>query len=80
MFGYSLIKTTELDRLKKNDITLYQLHTYSYWFSGFPLVYDLLRKFAKGEVHSCSVSGIRYDFGRKQGLDDYGKPLSQDAK
>jgi hypothetical protein len=76
MFGYTLIKKSELKKLQEESSKYLSLVSYGYWFSGFRPFYKVLEKFIKGEVGSHSVWEIREELARSLGTDRYGRPLN----
>jgi hypothetical protein len=76
MFGYTLIKKSELKKLQEESSKYLSLVSYGYWFSGFRDFYKVLEKFIKGEVGSHNVWEIREELARSLGTDRYGRPLN----
>jgi hypothetical protein len=76
MFGYTIIKKSELKKLQEESSKYLNLVSYGYWFSGFRPFYKVLEKFIKGEVGSHNVWEIREELARSLGTDRYGRPLN----
>lgn len=65
MFGYVLIHENHLsDLLKKRDIWN-MLATNYYWFHETPIIRDLLKRFANGEINHFNVEVVRDELANK---------------
>jgi hypothetical protein len=76
MFGYTIIKKSELKKLREESSKYLNLVSYGYWFSEFRPFYEILEKFIKGEVGSHNVWGIREELAKSLGTDRYERPLN----
>jgi hypothetical protein len=88
MFGYTLIKKSELEKLQEESskyLILKKSQEESskylsivccgYWFSGFQDFYKVINKFIKGEVGSHNFWEIREELFRSLGIDRYLRPF-----
>ena len=80
IFGYTLIKKSELERLRKSDQRLYTMGILTYWFSGWTHVYDLLHSFATGKINHVNIDGVREEFAKKMGTDRWGNTINKDEE
>lgn len=80
IFGYTMVKTEHLESLKKKSIVCDNLCRYSYWFNGDKRIAELLYKFCRGEVHGCSIEGIRRDFFKSFNRDEWGRRINPEVK
>lgn len=80
MFGLTLIRKERLAQLEETERQAHSIIFYTDWFSGWPDILWLLKKFRAGEVYNSSVWGIRSEFAKKMGTDDWGKPSAEARK
>lgn len=73
MFGYMIIKKEDFDRIYKLASRQIQFGHYYYWFSGFEPLYNLLLKFAKGEVNQSNIWEVRDAYAKAMDTDRYGR-------
>jgi hypothetical protein len=73
MFGYTIIKKSELKKLQEESSKYLNLVSYGCWFYEFRPFYKVLEKFIKGEVGSHNVREIKEEFARSLEIDFCGR-------
>lgn len=71
MFGYSIIKTEKLERLKAIEERAYMAHR---WLSGFKDL-DIIWDWIFGKSRHSYTDAMRSEYAKIRNTTEYGKPL-----
>lgn len=71
MFGYTIIKKTELEMYKNYYNRQCWMGSQRYWFSGWPSIMKLLEDLLFSHK---TIEQIRREFAEREGTDEYGQP------
>ena len=73
MFGLSIVRTEELNRLKKNDRRIQTLMHVHRWFAGWRDL-DIIWDYILSGTYFGGISSCRSKYAEARGTDEYGKP------
>lgn len=78
LFGYTLVKTTELKAYKRAAATRQKLTEVHRWFSGWTDL-DIIWEYLFAETYFGGISSCREKYADARKTNEYGKPLAREA-